>query len=196
MGLIARTDYFACWFHSPSLHSHHTHVQTDPFSATPEGTSSPGEGRSQPGHGRRGEAARTTPSGGAAQPDEAGVRRVRGRAPDGAPLPAGQPAGSPALSRKALCRRACSGAAPGRAQGHSPSFDEKGAHRKEPLQIHTYRRTAAWQEGTGRQDGRTTQLTCQPSIRLLIQEANPERFSAALPERRRGDKDETPPRPR
>jgi len=76
-------------------------------SATSKETSSHREGRnrSQSGYSRRGEAALTPPRGGAAQADEADVRRVRGRALDGAPRPAGQPAGSPALPSKARSPR-------------------------------------------------------------------------------------------
>lgn len=49
----------------------------------------------------------------------------------------------------------------------------------------------------GGNTGRTKQLTCQPRSSLFLQEANPRRSRAALPQRRRGgDKDETPPRPR
>lgn len=197
--LIALTDYFACWFNSPPpprLSHPATHTYT-PLIGHPLRE---GRNRSQPGHGGRGEAALTTPSGGAAQPDEAGVRRVRGRDPDGAPRPAGQPAGSPALSRKALSPRLLWGSPWEGAGALAQLRSRRGRAEKNPKNRNpTSNPHLEEDNGVGRgggKTGRTTRPTCRPGSRFFLREANPRLCRAALPQLRRGDKDEEPPRPR
>lgn len=117
---------------------------------------------------------------------------MRGRAPEGSP-PRRAARRQPCSLREGPLATPALGQPLGGRRGIRPAPSEKWERRKKPSNPHLQKKNGV--EGGGK-TGRTTQLTCRPRRSLFLQEANPRRSRAALPQPSRGDKDGRPPRAR